>query len=379
MKLAAADGEILWLDHRDGDSGMDDSGWDIVIGTDDHPIITGISGTGDGEADYYTAKLATADGQIIWDTALPGAVFNLSVRAGWLALMDNGDVVMANRTWNSDTGNDVVVHRYAAADGELDWEIRYTSDGFVSDQVNTMVRDAAGDILIAGVTRFSYDYLVLKLNGDDGTERWHSIYEGPVFFDSATSIVEGPGGCVIASGYSDGEGSGWDLATVGFDPIDGEQLWDLRFTSEVAYGSDEARAMAVSPQGDLYVVGYSYNENWDSDMIAVRYRIPAVETGVGDLPLAGVSAGFVAAYPNPFNPRITLAFALPQDGPARLSVVDLRGRSVALVHDGSLAAGEHQVSWDGRGHDGRVVGAGVYLAVLESAGLRLSRKIVLAK
>ena len=349
-----------------------------MVDSDDQPILTGIIGTSDGEADYYTAKLASSNGATVWDTALPGAVYNLAVRAGWLALMDNGDVVMANRSWNSETGNDVVVHRYAAADGELDWETVYTSPGFISDQVNAMVRDAAGDILIAGVTNFSYDYLVLKLDGASGEVAWNSVYEGPVFFDSATCIVEGPGGCVIASGYSDGEGSGWDLATVAFDPVDGEQLWELRFTSEVAYGSDETRAMAVSAQGDLYVVGYSYNANWDSDMIAVRYHVPT-ETAVGDLPMAGVSAGFVAAYPNPFNPRITLAFALPQDGPARLSVVDLRGRSVAVIHEGALAAGEHRLSWDGRGHDGRVVGAGVYMAVLESAGLRSSRKIVLAK
>jgi hypothetical protein len=68
--------------------------------------------------------------------------------------------------------------------------------------------------------------------------------------------------------------------------------------------------------------------------------------------------------PNPFNPRTTLRFELPQSGPVRLAVFDLAGRLVCTLVDDSLAQGSHEAVWDGRDASGRDVGSGSYLARL---------------
>lgn len=93
-------------------------------------------------------------------------------------------------------------------------------------------------------------------------------------------------------------------------------------------------------------------------------------TGHADLLVSGeekptpLMAGPLQAYPNPFNPQTTLSFTAEAEATARLQVVDLRGRRVATLHDGALAAGPHRWTWDGRDHTGRRVPAGLYLAHL---------------
>jgi flagellar hook assembly protein FlgD len=86
-----------------------------------------------------------------------------------------------------------------------------------------------------------------------------------------------------------------------------------------------------------------------------------------------------SAYPNPFNPRIAFTLDVPTAAAVRLAVHDLRGRLVAILHDGTLSAGPHTLSWDGRSDSGSPLASGVYLATLEGGSLVTSRKIILAK
>ena len=85
------------------------------------------------------------------------------------------------------------------------------------------------------------------------------------------------------------------------------------------------------------------------------------------------------AWPNPFNPAVTLRFNLPESARTRLDIYDLRGRRVITLVDGSLDAGQHEVVWGGvdeRGHD---CATGVYLAQIR-AGERSDRfKLLLLK
>ncbi len=54
---------------------------------------------------------------------------------------------------------------------------------------------------------------------------------------------------------------------------------------------------------------------------------------------------FHPAYPNPFNPSTTLAFALPQAADVRLELYDVTGRLVARLLDARIGAGEHRITW----------------------------------
>jgi hypothetical protein len=82
----------------------------------------------------------------------------------------------------------------------------------------------------------------------------------------------------------------------------------------------------------------------------------------------------LSAFPNPFNPRVTLSFALPAEGPVNIRIVDLLGRDVTTLVDQTLPAGEHRVVWSADRHP-----SGIYLAVVGSPAGRALYKLVLAK
>lgn len=101
-----------------------------------------------------------------------------------------------------------------------------------------------------------------------------------------------------------------------------------------------------------------------------------------DAPAAGVVAATLtlqSAAPNPFTRGTTLRFALPRAGSAAIEVFDLSGRRVRTIERGERAAGEHAVTWDGRGDGGERLGAGLYFVRLTLGGEWRTRRVVLAR
>ncbi len=99
--------------------------------------------------------------------------------------------------------------------------------------------------------------------------------------------------------------------------------------------------------------------------------------GDGDVP---PPAGLVlAAAPNPFNPALEVLAALPRAGAARVSIADVRGREVRVLHDGVVPAGQSRWVWDGRDSAGRGVASGVYLINLETPERVVRRTVTLVR
>ncbi len=84
-------------------------------------------------------------------------------------------------------------------------------------------------------------------------------------------------------------------------------------------------------------------------------------------------------YPNPFNPTTNIAFSIPENGLANLSVYDIRGRKVNTLVNNSMTQGEHTVIWNGDDNNGNTLSSGVYFFKLESQGQSKVRKTLLMK
>lgn len=89
--------------------------------------------------------------------------------------------------------------------------------------------------------------------------------------------------------------------------------------------------------------------------------------------------GLLQNMPNPFNPRTTIRFALPQDEAVKLAVYGLDGRLVRTLLDEVRPAGMHAAVWDGRDDGGRTVATGLYLYRLQAGEYRQVRKMTLMK
>jgi hypothetical protein len=98
---------------------------------------------------------------------------------------------------------------------------------------------------------------------------------------------------------------------------------------------------------------------------------------VDDLPAYGPLE--MVAYPNPFNPRVTIAFSADRDLVGEIVVYDLTGRRVAVLQTGTFAKGLNQVKWDGRDMNGRASSSGKYICRLQAGNHMASVKINLVR
>ena len=86
-----------------------------------------------------------------------------------------------------------------------------------------------------------------------------------------------------------------------------------------------------------------------------------------------------ASIPSYPHPSTKLSFNLAVAGHARLAVYDVAGRRVAVLVDENLAAGRHDVTWDGRDDAGRMSSAGAYLFRLEAGAFSETKRMMLVK
>lgn len=84
-------------------------------------------------------------------------------------------------------------------------------------------------------------------------------------------------------------------------------------------------------------------------------------------------------FPNPFNPRTTIQFVIPESKQVVLAVYDLKGRKIAILIDDVLPAGDHQIIWNGRDEAGRAMPSGVYFYRMRTDQKILTGKMMLLK
>jgi flagellar hook assembly protein FlgD len=85
------------------------------------------------------------------------------------------------------------------------------------------------------------------------------------------------------------------------------------------------------------------------------------------------------AYPNPFNPRTTVAFSLTRRQMVEISIFDLTGRQVRTLAARLFQAGDHTLEWNGRDDAGRPLGSGSYLVRLRTDFEIRTKKVMLIK
>lgn len=101
----------------------------------------------------------------------------------------------------------------------------------------------------------------------------------------------------------------------------------------------------------------------------IAYRTTAIPDGFG----------LHQNYPNPFNAGTIISYSLEDDGPARLEIFDILGRSVITLADEVQTVGLQQVVWNGTDRKGRTVSSGMYFYRLTAGEVAVTKKMVLLK
>jgi len=86
-------------------------------------------------------------------------------------------------------------------------------------------------------------------------------------------------------------------------------------------------------------------------------------------------------YPNPFNPSTTIQFRVGglSTVPVSLTIYNILGQEVRQLTDRVYHPGLHTLNWDGRDHNGRTVGTGIYIYRLTVGDFTETRRMVFAK
>jgi len=118
--------------------------------------------------------------------------------------------------------------------------------------------------------------------------------------------------------------------------------------------------------GDSTVAG-----SWSDPVTVVVGNV-----AVGEGPRDGFS--LTAARPNPTGAGASLVLDLPTSAPIYAGVYDVAGRQVAVLANGILAAGSHELSWQGDVAHG-MAPAGMYFVRVRGVGSELVRRVTVVR
>jgi hypothetical protein len=239
---------------------------------------------------------------------------------------------------------------------------------------------------------------VLKISAA-GDSLWQRYYN-PGVRGSATAIEPVPGGGFLLGGWANTPSVPCLLRLA----EDGSLLWQRNYPSE---SNGQVRSIAPTSDGGwIITTNEVLRTNADGDTLWTKtflfffaeqaYQLPDGSYMIGGSdfyafthlarlapepldvpPVAHASPPHdfsLSAFPNPFNPATTIAFTLPQAGFTTLRVYDILGREIAILSNGRLEAGEHNLTFNGSS-----LPSGLYFARLNSGAFTSTQKLLLLK
>ncbi len=84
-------------------------------------------------------------------------------------------------------------------------------------------------------------------------------------------------------------------------------------------------------------------------------------------------------YPNPFNPKTTIRYQMPEPGAVNIKIYNMLGQYIKTLVESYKPAGWHKTSWDGTDSHGMQVVSGIYLTFAELCDYQKVIKITLLK
>jgi hypothetical protein len=372
----ASDGRPCWVARYNGPGNAED--WGLAVAVDDagDVYVTGasIGAAPDTFLDYLTIKYNPSGGQE-WARRYNGPG-NGNDQAVAVVVDGSGNVyVTGSSRGDGSSLTDWATVAYDAAGADR-WIARETGPVQNNDAATAMAIDDSAHIYVAGTlwNMSDPDYHIVKYDSRGRTE-WTGEY-GLNNVDQPNGVVVDGSGNVYVTGQSmDYGGTNWDYATVKYDSS-GQEQWVGRYHGPVDNGYDWGTAIAIDGQGSVLVTGYSEGESTAYDYATVKYsQVPAIQE-----PPAPPSWSLApSAAPNPFCFSTSVAYTVPEEEDAALAVLDVTGRPVRMLAATHQQTGAHRALWDGRDELGRTVPDGVYFCKLRAGDENRTVKLVLQR
>jgi hypothetical protein len=181
-----------------------------------------------------------------------------------MALDAQGNVIVTGRSVGTGSADPhYATIKYSSASTAL-WTNRYEGPVSGWDQPTALAVDGSGNVYVTGFSRTAFfsddfDYATIKYSSA-GVPLWTNRHVGPANLDQAEALAVDSSGNVFVTGYSVGSGTGPDYATIAYSSA-GVPLWTNRFSAPNVSGNDRAYAIGVDNNGNVFVTGWSYDSN----------------------------------------------------------------------------------------------------------------------
>lgn len=221
----------------------------IAIAPNGDIVIVGNTfGFGAGGSDFWVLRLS-GKGSVIWQKTFGGSDDDY---ANAVAIAPNGDIVVVGDTSSFGAGGwDTWIIRLDGK-GNVKWEKTYGGED--DEYTNAVAIAPNGDIITAGSTSSfgagNADLWIMRLSAN-GDVKWQMTYGG-TGDDEAYAVALAPDGNIVVSGYTESFGAGdWDAWILRLSG-NGNVIWQKTYGGKK---TDEANAVAIAGNGDIVVAG----------------------------------------------------------------------------------------------------------------------------
>lgn len=271
-------GAEQWAKRYNGPGAYDDDASAIVLDPNGNIFVTGWSSQSDSaysEYDFATIGY-NSNGDTSWTSrydGLPGIGPGSDDFPMALGLSADGYLYATGRSKKeSDPYPLMATIKYSATTGAVIWVKYLNGTAAGQDAAQDLAVDAASNVYVTGYTQNTTtgrDVTTIKYSAT-GDTLWVRQYDGPASgLDEATAIKLDAQGNVYVAGNSQGLGGSRDFVTIKYSPS-GDTLW-VRLYAGPALGYDAAVALGVDGMGSVLVTGQSNEAGGSSDYATIKY------------------------------------------------------------------------------------------------------------
>jgi hypothetical protein len=239
-------GVALWTNLFNGSGNADDYPLSLVVDGNGDVCVTGLSSTTNPNAyDHVTIKYRNT-GESLWTNRFVGVSPADAIQGG-VAVDISGNFIVTG--WSSESPASATV-KYSST-GQPLWTNEY------GGQATSLALDTNGNVFVTG---YDTGYLTVKYS-KGGLPLWTNRYPGTYAYAIA---VDGSGDAVVTGTA----GISGDFATIKYSTA-GAPLWTNRY--DFQGWNDEADAIAVDTNGNVYVTGQASGDTGDLVAVTIKY------------------------------------------------------------------------------------------------------------
>ncbi len=296
---------------------------EIALFSNDDIAVAGYIQPGSGTTSTMTVQRINGLGQHIWTSNLDSV--NVSDNAKGIAIDVTGNIAITGAS-----GTTTAILKLDGNNGSQLWRTIYNPNVPTEYGVKTAFT-LSGDVAIIcrGYTGFVSQYHIAEYNGTSGNLKWAKIYNQTASDREPKQLLVDASGRVVTAGYEIVTGSTNSNYVINGYSSTGNQLFVNTYTSP-SNNPDILNCLTRDSQGNYIVTGQSaldFMNNYLYRMVTIKYG--SAVTGIEDE--MSFKETNVYVYPNPSTGMFTITDGLLSAPIKKVTVSDLSGRTIVTT------------------------------------------------